>query len=81
MSDSIGERVQHVVSAALDKKAFDLDVLDVSKLTTLGDYFIICSGSSFSGLAFVTSENRTTRLTTVMNRPSRNTNSTIRLTR
>ena len=38
--------MQRVVTAALDKKAFDLDVLDVSKLTTLGDYFIICSGNT-----------------------------------
>jgi ribosome-associated protein len=38
--------VQQVVTAALDKKAFDLEVLEVSKLTTLGDYFIICSGNN-----------------------------------
>lgn len=46
MRDSIGEKVQVAVTAALDKKAFDLDVLDVSRLTTIGDYFIICSGST-----------------------------------
>jgi len=30
----------------LDKKASDLDVLAVSELTSIADYFIICSASS-----------------------------------
>jgi len=30
----------------LDKKAFDLTVLDVKKLTTVTDYFVICSATS-----------------------------------
>jgi ribosome-associated protein len=46
LKDSIAEKVQKAVAAALDKKAFDLDVLDVSRLTTIGDYFVICSGSN-----------------------------------
>ena len=29
-----------------DKKAQDIVVLDIGKLTSLGDYFVICSGSS-----------------------------------
>ena len=29
-----------------DKKAQDIVVLDISKLTSLGDYFVICSGTS-----------------------------------
>ena len=29
-----------------DKKAQDIVVLDVGKLTSLGDYFVICSGTS-----------------------------------
>ncbi|GIW43375.1 MAG: ribosomal silencing factor RsfS [Candidatus Binatia bacterium] len=32
--------------AALDKKAYDLVLLDVSELTSLADYFLICSGRS-----------------------------------
>jgi ribosome-associated protein len=32
--------------AALDKKACDLVVLDVRELTSMADYFIICSGRS-----------------------------------
>jgi ribosome-associated protein len=46
LKDDIAERVQHTVDAALDKKAFDLDVLSVGKVTSIADYFIICSGSS-----------------------------------
>jgi ribosome-associated protein len=32
--------------AALDKKAQDIVLLDVSQLTTYADYFLICSGRS-----------------------------------
>ncbi len=32
--------------AALDKKALDLVVVDVSGLTSIGDYLVICSGRS-----------------------------------
>jgi ribosome-associated protein len=31
---------------ALDKKAYDLELLDVSKLTSVADYFLICTGRS-----------------------------------
>ena len=34
------------VSAALDKKAIDLDVLAVSALTSIADYFLLCSATS-----------------------------------
>ena len=34
------------VSAALDKKAIDLDVLAVSALTSIADYFLMCSATS-----------------------------------
>ena len=46
MNDPIQHRVHTAVSAALDKKASDLDVLAVSELTSIADYFIICSASS-----------------------------------
>ena len=46
MNDPIRQRVKTAVGAALDKKAFDLDVLHVSELTSIADYFIICSASS-----------------------------------
>jgi ribosome-associated protein len=43
---SIESRVRVAVSAALDKKAIDLDVLAVSELTSIADYFILCSATS-----------------------------------
>jgi ribosome-associated protein len=38
--------VRLAVAAALDKKAFDLDVLAVADLTSIADYFILSSASS-----------------------------------
>ena len=47
MNDSsIERRVRVAVSAALDKKASDLDVLAVAELTSIADYFILCSATS-----------------------------------
>ena len=46
MSDPIQQRVRTAVSAALDKKAFDLDVLAVSELTSIADYFVLCSANT-----------------------------------
>ena len=46
MNDSIESRVRLAVAAALDKKAFDLDVLNVGKLTSIADYFILSSATS-----------------------------------
>ncbi len=46
MTDSIPGRVRVAVAAALDKKAIDLDVLAVSELTSIADYFILCSATS-----------------------------------
>ncbi len=46
MNDSIESRVRLAVAAALDKKAFDLDVLSVGALTSIADYFIITSANS-----------------------------------
>lgn len=43
---SIESRVRVAVSAALNKKAIDLDVLAVSELTSIADYFILCSATS-----------------------------------
>lgn len=43
---SIENRVRLAVAAALDKKAFDLDVLAVSDLTSIADYFILTSAGS-----------------------------------
>lgn len=47
MNDStIESRVRVAAQAALDKKAFDLDVLAVGQLTSIADYFILCSASN-----------------------------------
>lgn len=46
MTDPIQHRVHTAVSAALDKKAFDLDVLAVAGLTSIADYFLMCSATS-----------------------------------
>ena len=47
MNDSsIENRVRLAVAAALDKKAFNLDVLSVGKLTSIADYFVLMSANS-----------------------------------
>lgn len=46
MNDSIESRVRVAVAAALEKKAFDVDVLAVSELTSIADYFILASASN-----------------------------------
>lgn len=40
------EKALEMARAALDKKAEDLVVLDVKEVTTLADYFIICTGNT-----------------------------------
>ena len=44
--DSIKSRVHLAVGAALDKKAFDLNVLAVGELTSIADYFILASAGN-----------------------------------
>jgi ribosome-associated protein len=46
VNDPISERVGLAVEAALEKKALNLDVLQVGAITSIGDYFIICSGNT-----------------------------------
>jgi ribosome-associated protein len=40
------ERALECVRAALDHKAYDLVVLELGNLSSVGDYFVICSGRS-----------------------------------
>ncbi|MBZ2175361.1 ribosome silencing factor [Schnuerera sp. xch1] len=42
----IDERISVIVKACDDKNGFDIKVLDLKKLTTFTDYFIIVSGNS-----------------------------------
>ena len=46
MNDPIQQRVRTAVAAALDKKAFDLDVLAVGDLTSIADYFVLCTANT-----------------------------------
>jgi len=45
-SDLIEKRVQEAVTAAHGRKATDLDVLSVAGVTSIADFFIICSGNT-----------------------------------
>ena len=40
------DRALECTRSALDKKAYDLVVLDTAALTSIADYFVICSGRS-----------------------------------
>ena len=40
------ERALECTRAALDRKAYDLVVLETGRLSTIADYFVICSGRS-----------------------------------
>src|SRR5262249_23644743 len=40
------ERAREAVAAAADRKAVDLKVLQLEKVTDFADYFLICSGTS-----------------------------------
>jgi ribosome-associated protein len=40
------ERTLRCAQSALDKKAYDLVILEVSALTSVADYFLICTGRS-----------------------------------
>jgi len=46
VNDSIEKRVRVAVNAALEKKAFDVDVLSVGELTSIADYFILASATN-----------------------------------
>ena len=40
------ELVKTVVAALEDKKAFDIEIIDISNISVLADYFIIANGSN-----------------------------------
>ncbi len=40
------DRLKIIVKALDDKRAEDIDVLEISEISSLGDYFIICTCSS-----------------------------------
>jgi ribosome-associated protein len=43
---STWDRALECTRSALDRKAYDLVVLETTALTSIGDYFVICSGRS-----------------------------------
>ena len=45
-SDDIKRYVKIIKEALLDKKAFDLKIIDISKISVMADYFIIASGNN-----------------------------------
>lgn len=42
----LNSMISFVLKAVDDKKAFDIKLLNISNLTTIADYFVICSGNS-----------------------------------
>lgn len=46
MNDTSWEKALQCAQSALDKKAYDLVILKVSALTSVADYFILCTGRS-----------------------------------
>ena len=51
---SAERKVQRAARAARDRKALDLVVLDVQGLSSVTDYFLVCSGRSTTHLATIT---------------------------
>jgi ribosome-associated protein len=50
---------QRAARAALDKKAVDLTVLDVQRVSSVTDYFLVCSGKSTPHLRTIVDAIRT----------------------
>jgi ribosome-associated protein len=48
------ELAKKIVDIAADKKAEDVVLLDIRRLTTIADYFVICSGASERQIAALT---------------------------
>ncbi|MGI6093504.1 MAG: ribosome silencing factor [Veillonellaceae bacterium] len=46
MTELASDMPQLIAAAASDKKAFDIQILDMKKVTLVTDYFIICSGNT-----------------------------------
>ena len=48
--ENANEMVKLIYKAMDDKKAEDIKILDIADISTIADYFIICSGSNSSQL-------------------------------
>lgn len=56
MSLSLKEKTRLCCKIVLDKKAYDLVVLDLKEYTSVTDYFIICSASSTTQVQAIADE-------------------------
>ncbi len=50
------ELMETVVKCMDSKKAIDIKVLDISKITTMADYFVICQGGSTTQMKAIADE-------------------------
>lgn len=50
------EQLKQIIEILNQKKAYDIVVLDISKLTIIADYFIICSASNLQHVKAVVDE-------------------------
>ncbi|MFO8062238.1 MAG: ribosome silencing factor [bacterium] len=41
------EKLEIIKESILEKKGFDIKIIDISELTTIADFFVICSGATF----------------------------------
>ena len=51
-----GNIVEKVVGILEDKKARDIDVIDISEVSTLTDFFVICNGTSITHIKTLADE-------------------------
>jgi ribosome-associated protein len=56
---AIDRKVRLAARAALDRKAVDLVILDVQGLSSVTDYFLVCSGRSTTHVASIVEAVRT----------------------
>lgn len=42
----INDKIKTILSACDDKKGYNFTIIDISKISSICDYFIICSGNS-----------------------------------
>ncbi len=48
--------VQNIVKILDDKKAINIKVLDIRELTTMADFFVVCSGNSTTQIKAIADE-------------------------
>jgi ribosome-associated protein len=52
----IDDKLSIIRKAIEDKKGFDIEVLDIKKISTIADYFVIASGNSKSQVLSIVDE-------------------------